>query len=581
MKQIESENEEEISFSGELCTFAVTGQHTTFQPIYICITCCDIDDNATSSDDSNDRKMACVCQSCAFICHADKGHEIRYVGIGACYCDCEQTLKECCLFKHSKDVALKKEICAMSNDKGFYLECDSEDSTVTSFPFVFGAYSIPCLREGNNIFCSELIREAMIMVKHTKETHWISMNTLVQEEEEEEEQKSHNEKFCGLELLAQLIFQQHCRIHNLDNLNNDKTENRIAGAEWWVQVKPVSTKSEDMSQISSEGIHLHYDKDEELAESFGLGSFPTLSTVTYLTHSAKHINQSPTIIVPHMYHDEEEKSISQCIISHPIRGKHIVFDGRLLHGVPSNPELRQTNHDNNDLIDETNDGECSSDESEVDSYQSYRVTFLVNIWIGTKPSGIYPLDPSIRNQILSKTNENPDASENSTMNTKFVFSNFISEEKPSFCLKEESIDSYSVQKNDFDTEKMNRIFLPFVSTDHQEDEDTSHENKKEEKDESEGDLNGMNSGIDERNDNHEQCNENESNVSLEIDEIYEEDYYSEEEEGPDLVLSMYPPSNLKNKKSELYSDTIHFRYEGKDLQLNLLRTDLSQNEEIN
>jgi len=43
------------------------------------------------------------------------------------------------------------------------------------------------------------------------------------------------------------------------------------GAEWWNK------------QNKEAAINLHYDKDEELASTFALGQFPTLSTVTYLT----------------------------------------------------------------------------------------------------------------------------------------------------------------------------------------------------------------------------------------------------------------------------------------------------------
>jgi len=165
-----------------------------------------------------------------------------------------------------------------------------------------------------------------------------------------------------------------------------KTVSSGGGAEWWVQVKPAGT--------SRAPVDLHYDKDEVLAETFGLGSFPTLSTVTYLTEGR---DNAPTIIFPHTYNDEEDRPIESMLLSRAARAKHVVFDGRLLHGAPAHPAL---------LVGQNSNGKQSSGESycEEDAEGedgSLRVTFLVNIWKSGRPAGVHMLPESIRTKIRS------------------------------------------------------------------------------------------------------------------------------------------------------------------------------------
>ena len=82
--------------------------------------------------------------------------------------------------------------------------------------------------------------------------------------------------------------------------------------------------------------------------------------MTYLTEKA-----SPKVILPHRYNEPED---------------HLVFDGRLLHGAPAHLALRQIS------------GQQSAD---------LRVTFLVNLWLSSHPSGVNELSPEIREAILN------------------------------------------------------------------------------------------------------------------------------------------------------------------------------------
>lgn len=136
---------------------------------------------------------------------------------------------------------------------------------------------------------------------------------------------------------------------------------------------PSSLAGED------DGVDLHYDKDECIAEDFNLGLFPTISTVTYLSEGSA---QSPTLILDAAITDHVGKPIQTAYVSLPRVGKHVAFDGRLLHGAPK--EL-------SDFC-KVNTKSCRSDEVQANSS---RVTFLVNIWIGHYPSLVQPLPQSV------------------------------------------------------------------------------------------------------------------------------------------------------------------------------------------
>lgn len=162
------------------------------------------------------------------------------------------------------------------------------------------------------------------------------------------------------------------------------------GAEWWIQVKKNLASTGDGKDASgSDAVDLHYDKDEELAEKYGLGAFPILSTVTYLTDD---FSSNPTVIFGRTYEQPDDEIISNMLVSHPVLGKHLVFDGRLLHGAP-NAEL----HKNYLVPDETKKKQASSD---------VRVTLLVNVWANRKPAGVAPLCSQIRENVNNKRPRN-------------------------------------------------------------------------------------------------------------------------------------------------------------------------------
>jgi hypothetical protein len=62
-----------------------------------------------------------------------------------------------------------------------------------------------------------------------------------------------------------------------------------------------------------------------------VGLFPTVSTVTYLTDVPHTL---PTVILDNKASTPVGAPISRVFVSIPAVGKHISFDGRLLHGAP-------------------------------------------------------------------------------------------------------------------------------------------------------------------------------------------------------------------------------------------------------
>jgi hypothetical protein len=115
--------------------------------------------------------------------------------------------------------------------------------------------------------------------------------------------------------------------------------------------------------FTGESIGFHWDKDETLADVHGIKVYPQVSTVTYLSSVG-----APTVILQHTRNNVPgSHSVPCAFVSHPAAGKHVSFDGRLLHGVPA----------------EINDSATPA--------KYTRVTFLVNVWIDHALAGIEAL----------------------------------------------------------------------------------------------------------------------------------------------------------------------------------------------
>lgn len=356
------------------CTYAVTGSREQWQPIFICHDCC-------TAEEENQ----CICDACSDQCHQD--HNVEYIGMGPSYCDCGKDEK-CC--KIIEDSRLK----AQELDCGDHIaNVESVVVSETPKPVLESQVSrIPELE--NTDTCTRLKRQAKILSTLSRDTFWLDFDESPDE-------------LCELEQLALQILKWHTTTRELDNM---------VGAEWWVQVKDLA---------SNAAVDLHYDKDEKLAESFGLANFPLISTVSYLGNDGY-----PTLVLPHRYDESEEHDMDFMLMSHPRPGKHLLFDGRLLHGAPAHPDL---------LLGEARD---------KTNLKGYRVTFLVNLWQETKPKIVNRLSSDIRDELLNDWKENGLGNHGSFEIT----------------MENEDIASISVlSEDDLPVDRRVRIILPFVS----------------------------------------------------------------------------------------------------------------------
>ena len=354
---------------GGHCTAALPGQ--VFQDIYICRRCCAAAEGT------------CICQACAETCHAhcrisnsedeDEDDEaVEYVGVGPAACDCHalrqvgdsrcegdgllssQSSSTCgCKLYESSLVFAENQNLRKDWDASCTLPRNND--TLNDDPVQ--VYDMLSLQQEPRTAQQVMISQAQLLVQHSKETFWIDASTA----------SGDMKSLSLLERLALDLLQFHSQNKGVE----------FRGAEWWVQVK----ENLRGPNPSSAAIEMHYDKDEVLVESFGLGVFPTYSTVTYLTRGR---DAAPTLIFPHTYHDPPDHKCSHAFASQPMVGKHLVFDGALLHGaIP----LKH-----------------SFFEKAVEDEDTLRVTFLVNLWTDHRPMGIKPLAESIRNALIEDVN---------------------------------------------------------------------------------------------------------------------------------------------------------------------------------
>ena len=165
---------------------------------------------------------------------------------------------------------------------------------------------------------------------------------------------------CALEAVALEIFRKHAAA-------SPHAADPKSGVEWWAQVKDPSAAEEAAREVC-----FHWDKDEQAHTLHGMYVFPQLATVTYLSEGG-----APTVVL-----DRRPDSFSGAIVEGSVEnaaacaprvGRHLVFDGRCLHAAPRAL------------------ASCigrSLSEPIVQSRKRY--TFLVNVWLGHRPSGIRP-----------------------------------------------------------------------------------------------------------------------------------------------------------------------------------------------
>ena len=122
---------------------------------------------------------------------------------------------------------------------------------------------------------------------------------------------------CLLEQIVRSVYMAHTSAAH--------EKSHVSGAEFWSLV--IDQEDADVG--------LHFDKDFGLEAERGINRTPVVATVTYLCDGG-----APTIVIekapPPMLGAalDDGTPIHRSWLSHPAAGKHIAFDGSLLHGAP-------------------------------------------------------------------------------------------------------------------------------------------------------------------------------------------------------------------------------------------------------
>ena len=227
---------------------------------------------------------------------------------------------------------------------------------------------------------------------------------------------------CALEALAQTIFRAHT-----EGLEG-KFDPKNSGAEWWTLVLDNKTTQNDPTSKNAaendseeeeedDEVGMHFDADYALEEqASGVFLHPRVATITYLSDVGV-----PTLILDKRSpppQDTEKSSLNGSItkgwLSHPSFGKHVSFDGRLLHGAPGeyfpSASLSKNNVDDGDSEPQTKKQkvEEKADDKEDDALAGKRITFLVNIWLNHSTMDAVILDDDLVSK-LATTWEDPDS----------------------------------------------------------------------------------------------------------------------------------------------------------------------------
>ena len=232
---------------------------------------------------------------------------------------------------------------------------------------------------------------------------------------------------CALEQLALQIFQTHTK--GLEPGKHFDIER--SGAEWWTLVldtnssvdkeKPEKPETDDNSESSEEEeddeVGMHFDADYGLEHQLpNYLLHPRIATVTYLSNVGV-----PTLVLNKRSPpptDVEKKSlngsIDQAWLSCPMIGKHIAFDGRLLHGAPGfffpsfnqalindaekdedKPPSKKRKLENDTTVSSNTKGNNMNTSTK-------RITFMVNIWLNHCPIDADLIDETLCSQMKTK-----------------------------------------------------------------------------------------------------------------------------------------------------------------------------------
>lgn len=177
-----------------------------------------------------------------------------------------------------------------------------------------------------------------------------------------------------------------------------------SGAEWWT----LYVDGEDG------GVGWHWDKDYHAELEEGRNVHPYLGTVSYLSDAG-----APTVVLAQRtagpdvapedyvggsnYGSGGRRPVTRAYVSKVVPGKHLAFDGRLLHAAPTDlfdrikEEMRsrspKSGGGDNSQRSRNRKGPNGS------SKRPKRATLLVNVWINHKPHDADPIDADLRSRL--------------------------------------------------------------------------------------------------------------------------------------------------------------------------------------
>lgn len=250
---------------------------------------------------------------------------------------------------------------------------------------------------------------------------------------------------CALESIVYSIFQAHTACLPKGSLIPEQS-----GAEWWTLVmddannkektitmsngendekeleaaaaaaaaaksseKDGEDNEEEDEEEDSDEVGLHFDADHGLEDQVtNLFLHPRVATVTYLTsHGA------PTVVLDRRSPPQGDMEtlngpIRRGWLCHPNRGRHLAFDGRLLHGAPATffpahakeSAIGGGDDDDDDTkppptkkvkVDGNDEKEASENSNHRQVPRAQRITLLVNVWVNHCPLDAEPLEDDI------------------------------------------------------------------------------------------------------------------------------------------------------------------------------------------
>jgi hypothetical protein len=215
---------------------------------------------------------------------------------------------------------------------------------------------------------------------------------------------------CALEALALNIFQEHTK-----DLPKGSFLLEQSGAEWWTLVldaEPPKLDAEDNEDHDEVG--MHFDADYGLEDQApGLLLHPRVATITYLSNVG-----APTLVLDRKSPPPNEAAklageIRRGWLSGPRLGKHVAFDGSLLHGAPATffpgvaslESLDEPPNKKRRLESGAKDVASALEEPRATDdrrVESQRITFLVNVWLNHCPMDAELLDDEIIEQLKTQ-----------------------------------------------------------------------------------------------------------------------------------------------------------------------------------